>query len=1046
MSRFQSFKKTLQAVLPLKSGPGSRYSIRTRTILMIAGVFLVLAIILILISQAMVAGGFEKLESETTAKNVDRAMYAVDEEVTRLHTIGAAVAESGEIKKALSQESPASGIGIFPDELFVGSNLNIIILADENGDIIYHKFVNLEYNHEMPTPKSLLVQLGDEKDIFLQGRSADQRDGILRLNSGPMIVAIEPVNVGEIRKGYLVVGRYIDAREIELLSQRTQLAITLSEINPALEEGDRSGILQELMAGSSVVSRADGETVEGYALLRDISGDPAFLAAVTMDRGIMQEGRNVIFYTLGSLIAILIISAALMIVVLEKTVLSRLSRLNARLIRIGKSGDLSSRVAVTGNDEIASVAGAVNTMLGALQTSQERLARSEIRYSRLFMEANDIICTLDTVGRFTSVNLRMSRVTGYTPETLCTLRVHDLATGRGREVLDAIPPRSKESPDTGRITYELEIKDNSGNVKILDVNSSIVENEAGVPGIFWIARDITDRKKMDLELSLYRTQLEELVEERTSELASVNEELYWEIEERKGAEKAIAEEKERLDITISSMAEGMISIDAGGTITLCNHAAAALIGREEADLTGKVFSDAVTLCDRDTKKRVLYSLSDLVQGEDSLLAGTALGLNNERGSLIPVSLSTAPIRTAGGEISGWVVIIRDVTMEVRREEEILKVTKLESLGVLAGGIAHDFNNILLAVNANISLARGQLEDDSPLLTTLEKIERAVVKAREITRQLITFSKGGAPLKESRDIAEIIKDNVDFVMKGKKSRVVFHIDDDLWPSEVDEGQISQVLQNILINADQAMPSGGIIEITACNEHTDTPAHSLPPGNYLAITIKDQGTGIPEENLARIFDPYFTTKKSGSGLGLASSLSIMRKHSGTITVESSVGRGTAFTLFLPATNKPPVKREKIPENIRGTGKILVLDDDEEIITTIPPLLAARGFEVQVARDGAEAAARYRVARIMQDPFDAVILDLTIPGGMGGEEALALMREEDPDVVAIASSGYSGGPTMARFRERGFADILPKPYRIEEMVYKLVQLTGKKGKNTG
>ncbi|OPY43881.1 MAG: sensory histidine kinase AtoS [Methanoregulaceae archaeon PtaU1.Bin222] len=956
-------------------------SLRTRTLVLIAAVFLVLAFILILASHIMVTGGFFRLESENAARNVDRALYAIEEEATRLQTVAAAIAGSGQVQGALVPGTTAYPGPQFSDEFFVGSNLNILILADSRGDIVYHKFVNLEYRHEMPTPKSLLAQLSDMEGILSPGRVADQRKGVLLLNSGPMIVAAEPVMAGEEQTGNLIVGRYLDTRELSILSERTQLGLVLSEILPAQERDHLSEVLGALEAGEQVRTLQDGKTMESYALLRDISGEPALILEVTMDRAIMEEGQKVMAYILGALLAILFVIAALMMILLEKTVLSRISRLNSRIIRIGEGGDLSSRVPVSGNDEIASVACAVNTMLGSLQHAQEQLARSEIRYSRLFHEANDIICTLDLDARFTSVNHQMEKVSGYSAKALVGTSAFDLATPLGRKVLEGLPRRRADDPSGQKLTYELEILDSSGGHRVLDVNSILLEQEPGVPGIFWIARDITERKRMEGELARYRAHLEDIVEQRTGELASVNEELSQEIEERKAAERVLAEEKERLDITLSSIAEGMFSLDPAGTVTLCNQAAAALTGKSMAKMRGMPFSEVMTLCDRETRNRILFDLHDFAPGGTFAGNESSLALYRPDGTLVPLSLSTAPIRADGGEVAGWVVLGRDVTLQAQREDEMLRMAKLESLGVLAGGIAHDFNNILLAINANISLARSQLAEDSPLLGTMEKIEKAVVKAREITRQLITFSKGGSPLTEPRDVGEIIRENVDFVMKGRKSRAVLDVASDLAASEVDEGQVSQVIQNILINADQAMPTGGLIEVSAQNEHLESSLHNLAPGDYVVITIRDHGVGIPKENLAKIFDPYFTTKKGGTGLGLASALSIMRKHGGTIAVQSARGEGSTFSLYLPATPRPPVRPLVIPPDIRGKGKILVLDDDEEILGTVPTLLAARGFEVQVARDGAEAVARYQVARRMKEPFDAVILDLTIPGGMGG-----------------------------------------------------------------
>jgi nitrogen-specific signal transduction histidine kinase/CheY-like chemotaxis protein len=392
----------------------------------------------------------------------------------------------------------------------------------------------------------------------------------------------------------------------------------------------------------------------------------------------------------------------------------------------------------------------------------------------------------------------------------------------------------------------------------------------------------------------------------------------------------------------------------------------------------------------------------------------------------------APIRDNTGAIIGVVIVMRDVTEQYRSAQESLKTSKLESVGLLAGGIAHDFNNILTAILGNISIARSQSPPDSRVAGARAAAEKACVRASDLTRQLLTFSAGGAPVKQTASLAEIIRETTTFALHGSNVGLHLALDDDLWPAEIDVGQISQVFHNLTLNALHAMPDGGRLTIRGSNVHLDgRPGQTLRPGGYVSLSVEDTGCGIPAEHLPRVFDPYFTTKKHGSGLGLASAHSIMRKHDGDISVMSEPGRGTVFLIRLPAAEgrvTPAEPAEAQP--LEGSERVLVMDDEEPIRRMMQMMLQSLGYQVAAAPDGAEAIRRYAEARTAGHPFDVVILDLTIAGGMGGRETLQALRAIDPQVKAIVSSGYSDDPVLARHRDYGFAGMVAKPYRLQDL----------------
>ena len=384
---------------------------------------------------------------------------------------------------------------------------------------------------------------------------------------------------------------------------------------------------------------------------------------------------------------------------------------------------------------------------------------------------------------------------------------------------------------------------------------------------------------------------------------------------------------------------------------------------------------------------------------------------------------------------GMVLVFRDITEKQKIEEERLKASKLESIGVLAGGLAHDFNNILTAILMNISLAKKCAYPQEEVFRRLTEAEKASLRAKDLTQQLLTFSKGGLPVKKTISIAQLIRDSVNFVLRGSSVRCEFFLSEDLWPVEVDEGQITQVIHNLVINAQQAMPQGGVIQIYGENVMISAEEAGLglplPAGNYIKISLKDSGVGIPEEHLTKIFDPYFTTKEKGSGLGLTTVYSIIQKHKGYITAQSKLGAGTTFHLYLPASQKSIPTENRVEENPpSGKGKILIMDDENIVTEAVSQMLSYMGYQVEVAKDGSEAIQLYQKAKELGQPFQVTIMDLTVPGGMGGKEAIARLREIDPHVKAIVSSGYSNDPVMANFQQYGFSGVIAKPYRWEEL----------------
>ncbi|MFC2038710.1 PAS domain S-box protein, partial [Chloroflexota bacterium] len=498
------------------------------------------------------------------------------------------------------------------------------------------------------------------------------------------------------------------------------------------------------------------------------------------------------------------------------------------------------------------------------------------------------------------------------------------------------------------------------------------------------------------------------------------------ITEGKNAE----EELKRYESIVSGAEDRLAFIDCQYHFLAANETYARTFGLTHETIVGK---SAIELFGEE------FFNSNVKTNGDKCLTGQVVhyqdwGTHAELGRRF-MDVTYSPYYGEDNRVTGFISCARDITDTRLLEEEQEKASRLESVGLLAGGIAHDFNNILTGILGNIGLAGMSARDgdNEETVDRLRDAEAASIRARDLTQQLLTFAKGGDPVKKLVSISDLLRVSTDFTLRGSSARAVYSVPGDLWAIEAYEGQINQVINNIIINADQAMPEGGTINISAKNlTLTKADALSLPGGTYVETIIEDHGTGISPEHLQRIFEPYFTTKQKGSGLGLATCYSIIKNHGGLITAESESGIGTTFHICLPASKKtaPGKEEEAIKPSLAGQGRVLVMDDETVIKELLRRQLTRMGYEVELSGDGDEAIELYTRAMESGQPFDAVIMDLTIPGGMGGKEAIGKLLEIDPDIKAIVSSGYSTDPVMANYREYGFSGVAAKPYNISEI----------------
>lgn len=510
------------------------------------------------------------------------------------------------------------------------------------------------------------------------------------------------------------------------------------------------------------------------------------------------------------------------------------------------------------------------------------------------------------------------------------------------------------------------------------------------------------------------------------------------VTDRQRFEQELASEKENLAVTLRSIGDGVITTDIQGKVIMINNAAETLTGWPSDQAVGQhlktVFNISIDLAAQARAQR-----NGIHSEAHSILLSlpNSATLVTQDGSERLIEQVASPIRDSKNEVAGVVLVFRDITERQRSESERRKAEALEQLGLLAGGIAHDFNNLLTAIIGNISLASLLLPVNNEMTGRLNDAKNASLRARDLAQQLLTFARGGAPIKKTASIGRLIQDTVSFSLRGSRSRSEFRFGADLWQAEIDSGQISQVIANLVVNADQAMPNGGTLHVGCENYRREGSNGSsiadLPPGDYVRVCIRDEGIGIPERYLKRIFDPYFTTKPKGNGLGLASTYSIIKNHQGLITVESEMNVGSTFTIYLPAARRKSVAEEErvtSDDAIRGDGNVLIVDDEEAIRDLVEFTLTHLGYRVSTAETATDGVALYEEKLAAGDRFDLVILDLTLPGGMGGAEALKRLLEIDPEVNAIVSSGYATDATMSRYEDFGFQGVIAKPYEAGEL----------------
>jgi PAS domain S-box-containing protein len=641
-------------------------------------------------------------------------------------------------------------------------------------------------------------------------------------------------------------------------------------------------------------------------------------------------------------------------------------------------------------EELVSINKVLESEIDRRNEAERDLHDSEERYRDLVNNQGEGILLVDDKGKVTFSNPAADEVFGVQKGSLVNLKVIDFTDDDGRKML-----LEEFNKHLGRSTHRWPLIRPDGSRRTLFVTATPrISPEGQCLGTFAIFRDITDNDLMEQALRKREAEYRSVVEDQTDLIARV-------------------------------------TMD--GNVSFVNGAFCRFFGRPSEDLVGKVI-------DLGIPEDVDVSLTAMVGGltPERPTNNWEFRLRRADGDMRWMQTTFRGIFDPKGKILEIQCVGRDISERIQMEQEMLRGQRLESLGTLAGGIAHDFNNVLTSIVGNVTLVKMKIMDNDPLMIRLAETESEIIRAKMLADRLLTFSKGGEPVKEVQDVRDIIPDAIVSGLVGSSSTVRVECPDEIRLVKIDKGQMTHALGNLIRNASEAMGGSGEIVVRIADLTMEQDKNGHPRGEYVTISVVDQGPGIQADNLDRLFDPYFSTKGAGKGLGLSTTLSIASRHGGWIDVETAEGKGTTFIMTLPSALPQTAEEATQKKTVHTGSKVLLMDDEESILEVGKELLEANGFSVETAKDGKAAIDLYVEARAKGKGFDVVIMDLTIRGGMGGRDAILELLKIDPKAVAIVSSGYSNDPVMADYRKFGFSGVVQKPYLIKDMVEMIRSVT--------
>lgn len=869
-------------------------------------------------------------------------------------------------------------------ETFLAYDVDVLCLYNNVSALVYSIAVDSQNWTEIEVPAALLQAIEADEHLIYDLDEETDTSGILAYEGGSVLFSSCPVmrsdGSGPVM-GTMIMAVFLDVETENYLTNTFGNTLTIGEVPDSL------GMSSMEEGGGLSIENVNHTTMQCRWPLYDAAGQPAALLTLDVDRKWYIESQNQRDFLLTMIVAAGVMNFILIMVFMDRAILTRINSMMDDIDKIGKGEMKERRVRALGNDELKDLGVQMNIMLEGLDRSEQQLIMKERRYRAVVEGSSNAIMLVD--GEDLSIieaNPAMLKMTGHTNFTLEQLPI--------TEVLE-VPW------EWGTMDHKLDgARVMEGEGKLKHTNGSTLDVELSMTPLrfegrncyFILGRDLTERRRAEKER-----------ERILDELSRAN---------------------ENLEMTLKSITDGVISVDQDDVIVLMNRAAEELIGVGRRYAVGKKIRDVIPLPDSDWN-----DYRTLRQGGPSRVV-----LKTSSGQAWQMEYNFVTLTNEKGELMGKMFTFHDISEKARAEIAEANAGRLEAIGTLAGGIAHDFNNVMTSMMGELYLLRSEIDNsEGSMQRSRERIndmEMAMDRAKFVAQGLLSLAKGGAPIQKPTNLRELLDDTSRLAFTGSSITWSLDCPDDIWAVNIDQGQMNRAFLNILFNAQEASRERGSVEIVVRNVHSRPGPGS--DGKYVKVEFIDHGVGIPPEVLPRIFDPYFTTKPTGTGLGMTVTFTTIKRHGGTIEVESEVNKGTRISVYLPATDTKVENEHHLDEPMTGRGRILIMDDEDFILQVSSDILEGLGYRVDTANDGEEALRKYQEAMRSGERFDVVIMDLTVPGGMGGREAIGHLLKMDPDARAIVSSGYCNDPVMAQYKDFGFVGVVPKPYRIEELSY--------------